>query len=151
MAHVRKQIRDAIAAALTGLATTGDRVYPGRTWPTDDANYPGLLIYAHGGPSQSIAMGDTDADVTLEREEDVTIEGICRTAGAEPDDTLDQIAAEVEAAMMTDTGLAALIDRRELTQTDLVTSATNERREGSVKLTYRVVYSTAAGDATTRI
>lgn len=149
--HVRKQIRDAIAAVLTGLVTTGARVYPGRTWPMDPTKYPALLVYAHGGPSQFIATGATDADIALERQEDIIVEGVCRTAGEEPDDTLDLIAAEVEAAMMADTELAALIDRRELTQTDLITSATAEKREGSVKLTYRVTYCTPAGDATTRI
>ena len=45
MAHVRTSIRTAIASRLTGLTTTGSRVYPSRIQPLADANLPCLRVY----------------------------------------------------------------------------------------------------------
>ncbi|MFO1081874.1 MAG: hypothetical protein U1E23_14745 [Reyranellaceae bacterium] len=151
MSHVRKQLRDAVAAAVADLPTTGSKVFPGRTWPIEDGQYPALLVYARGGPSRFDAMAGRDAEIPLERQEDITIEGVCRTRGEEPDETLDQIAAEVEAAMMTDDALAALVVRRELVQTDIATGANGEKRDGAVKLTYRLTCYTPAGDPGTLV
>ena len=55
--HVRQQIRDAAAVALTGLTTTGARVYASRVYPMQDANLPGLRIFTPSETSQSIEMG----------------------------------------------------------------------------------------------
>jgi hypothetical protein len=106
-------------------------------------------------------MAAVDADVILEREEQVVIEGIVRGRGGEAggeragtvslDDQLDAIAAEVEPVMMTDPGIAALVDRRELVETAIDVQVGGDARLGSVRLTYRVVYATTAGDPTAKV
>jgi hypothetical protein len=153
--HVRQQLRQAIAAALSGLPSTGANVFPGREWPADERAYPGLLIYARGGRSTFDSMAADDADVILEREEQVVIEGIVRAKGGEGavslDDQLDAIAAEVEPIVMTDPGIAALLDRRELVETVIDVQIGGDARLGSVRLTYRVMYSTAAGDPSVKL
>lgn len=146
--HLRKQLRQAIATALGGL---GAHVFPGRTWPLEDKDYPCLLIYAHGGASQFDSMASTDAAIPLERDERVTVEAAVKTRNAEPDDALDALAASIEPLMMTDTGIAALVDRRELVATDISTRSGPDGREGSIKLTYRMVFATAAGEPTTKV
>jgi hypothetical protein len=154
--HLRQQLRHAIATALQGLPTTGANVFPGREWPTDAADYPGLLIYARGGRSGFDAMAGSDATVTLERDETVLVEGIVRKGGDDRgavsiDDLLDAIAAEVEPVMMASTAIGALVDRRELVATEIDASPGGETRRGSIKLTYRVVYATPAGDPTAKV
>lgn len=146
--HLRKQLRHAIATALGGL---GAQVLPGRTWPIEDKHYPCILIYAHGGPSQFDSMAATNAAIPLERDERVTVEAVVKTRNAEPDDALDDLAALIEPPMMTDSGIAALVDRRELVATDISTRSGPDGREGSIKLTYRMVFATAAGDPTAKV
>ncbi len=45
MAHVRKQIRDAIVTAVTGLTTTGSNVFRSRIYPLESGKLPGLCVY----------------------------------------------------------------------------------------------------------
>ena len=45
MAHVRTQIRQRVTAILTGLPTTGPRVYPSRVHPMTAETMPGLCVY----------------------------------------------------------------------------------------------------------
>ncbi len=153
--HVRKQLRAAIATALGALPTTGARVFPGRTWPNEQKDYPALLIWARGGTSAFEAMGSNDASVILERDEKIVVEGIVRATGGESsvsvDDLLDAIALEVEPAMMTAAGVGALVDRRELIDTVLDAQVGGDARVGSIRLTYRIVYATPAGAPDTKI
>jgi len=39
--HVRQQIRERLATDLTGLTTTGRRVYQSRVYSLEDGNLPG--------------------------------------------------------------------------------------------------------------
>ena len=146
--HLRHQLRHAIAAA---LAATGAHVLPGRTWPTEDRHYPAILVYARGGSSAFDSMSSVDADIPLERDERVVVEGVVKTRNAEPDDALDALAALIEPLMMTDTGIAALVDRRELLATEIAARSGADGREGSIKLTYRMLFTTAAGVPSARI
>ena len=46
MAHVRKQIRDAVITALTGLSTTGSNVFRSRIYPLESNKIPGLCVFS---------------------------------------------------------------------------------------------------------
>ena len=46
MTHVRTQLRDAVASVVTGLASTGSRVYRSQTLPVTAKQLPALLVYA---------------------------------------------------------------------------------------------------------
>jgi len=95
--HARKQIRDLAVAALTNLATTQDRVYSGRARPLTPAQMPALMIYAIDEHSVLDAKGKP---ATLLRTLTLAIEG--KAGGSDSallDDTLDQIADEVEAVL----------------------------------------------------
>lgn len=151
MSHVRQQIRDAVVAALTGRAPWADRVFAGRTWPLDETEMPALLVWSLGGPSDVDAMGDDDTTMTLERDERVVVEGRVRSKNVEPEDLLDELAVIVEPLMMADSGLGALVDRRELINTERRSGVVGDAREGLIRLTYRVVYVTAAGDPTVKV
>ena len=60
--HARAAIVAAAVSALTGLSTTGSRVYPGRSAPASGASAPFLLVYGRAEQSSPPALGaDTDA------------------------------------------------------------------------------------------
>jgi len=149
--HLRAQLRSAIRAALAGLPTSGARVFAGRTWPVEDKDYPGILIWTRGGASRFDNQAERDQDRALERDERVVVEAIARTRGVDPDDLLDGMAAEIEPVMMTSTAIAALVEWRELIGTESTTRTQGDHREGSLRLTYRMVFRTLAGDATTKV
>ena len=54
MAHQRKTIRDNVITTLTGLATTGSRVYNTRILPNLESNLPCLNVYTISESSEEI-------------------------------------------------------------------------------------------------
>lgn len=148
--HIRKQLRDAVVTALAGLATTGAHVYAGRTWPIPETVAAALLVYAEGGTSQFDAMssGMGDPGLALLRLERLSILAVVRSRGAEPEDTLHQIAAEIEPALMSNAALGGLLLARELITTEITGRAEQEDRFGEMKLTYALTVRTTAGDPT---
>lgn len=91
--HVRRQLREAVATAVTGLATTGARVFQSRVYPVQSAEMPGLLVYTTGEE-----VTDQSVGMLIGRVVQVLIEGQAKAA-ADLDDVLDQISKEVEIAL----------------------------------------------------
>jgi hypothetical protein len=144
--HVRKQIRDAVVARLTGLATTVDQVFAGRTRPLADEHAPTLLVYAREEASRFQAMGGTGRP--LERRLRLAVHGKVSLAATDPEDTLDTIALEVERAMMSgDETFGGLVESVVLTATDIAAEGPDDggnRRRGDIRLTYDIEYATRA-------
>jgi hypothetical protein len=146
--HVRRQVRDAVAAALLNLPTTGVNVFKSRTTPTGDGKLPALLIYTRAERSAPDSMG-TPATMKIARELRVWVVGVCRRAVDEPDDVLDQICAEVEAALPVNAGVNALLEKLVLESTDFdVPTDSADKRAGRVGMTWRGIYRTAAATPT---
>lgn len=137
--HIRQKIRNEIVAAVTGLTTTGSRVYPSRVWPLDDDTIPGLLVYT----------GDEDVDseegrVARVQNRDLQIVVIGKaklTAGL--DDLLDDIAEEVETAVLS--ASYATIQSIDLLSTEIDIERGAEKPTGEVILTFSVHYLTRDG------
>lgn len=96
MSHVRTQIRAALLARLTGLATTGTSVYGQRTWPVG-SNPPFLKVYL--GDDNGELLNATD-DLIEQRTADLVIEVYAKDSG-DMEDILDQIALEVQQKIAT--------------------------------------------------
>lgn len=98
--HLHKQIRDKIKTALTGLTTTGDRVYANRLMPMAGANLPGLRIFMDNEDAQSLTIHEPQF---LERTLNLMVDCCGKPAtsvGSTPlDDLLDTISKEVETAL----------------------------------------------------
>lgn len=95
MAHVRKQIRDALATAVTGLATTGANVYTSRVYPISSASLPALLVYTQDESSKYLTVSQPRTIMrTLTAIIEIYVQG-----NTTYDDTIDSIAAEVETAL----------------------------------------------------
>ncbi len=139
MTHARQQIREAVATALTGLTTTGSKVYQSRMLPQGDAGLPCLLI--------TTASEEIDGTVQAHQLRDLTIvvRGYAR-AVANLDDTLDVICAEVETALQTAGTLGGKVPGGLMLQrieTDLDDAL--DKPAGVVEMQFKAGYFTSAG------
>jgi hypothetical protein len=139
--HVRKQIRDAVKAKLTGLATSADRVYTGRTRRLPTGHLPTLLVYTSFEESRRDANGNPPI---LARALTVYVEAKVSTADT-PDDLLDLMSAEVEAAMRVDVTLGGLVFNLQFVGTQQASEAQGESQIGGSRLEYRATYRTREG------
>lgn len=147
MAHVRKQIRDAVALLVTGLDTTKANVYVSRTYPVDLSaldEKSALLIYTLTEQSERHAMG-----VALVRLVSVAVQGLAQINDT-IDDTLDEIAAEVEAALG-GSDLNGLVDEFVLTASEFSIVGEGAEEAGSVRMTWTARYYTDETDAETAL
>lgn len=140
--HVRKQIRAAVAAALTGLPSTADRVYVGRKRKLGKDHPPSLLIYTTSETSQR------DAYPTHVRSLVLYVEALVVTSDP-PDDDLDAIAVEVEGAMAhamaSGSPLASLIYNLDYNEMQQGVEAPGDKYLGGVRLQYTVSYRVREG------
>lgn len=102
--HLRKQIRAAAAAALTGLATTGAHVFTSRARKLQQSDLPALRIYTG---DESIDMKEPAQPRLRERQITLIVEAVV-AANTAYDDTMDEIVKEVELAFDANNGLGGL-------------------------------------------
>lgn len=139
MAHVRQQIREAVATALTGLATTGSRISQARMAPRRAGDLPCLLVET---ADERIEQG---AQSRLMRELTVIVRGFAK-ANTSLDDTLDQIAGEVETALASAGSLGGLVPGGITpTQVSIDFDDTLEQPAGVIVMEYRATYFAALG------
>jgi hypothetical protein len=138
VSHVRQQLRERAATTLTGLTTTGTKVYQSRVYPLGAANLPGLLIYTKSEDSEAVTMSGAR---TLLRNLSLVIEGYVK-AVSNYDDTVDTIAKEVETAMGNDVTLNGLAKNSYLESTEIEYDGEGEKPVAVVSLTYTVEYMT---------
>ena len=94
MPHVLAQVRSAAVAVLTGLTTTGPRVYVQEPYPWTAAQVPGLIVTTSAQPTV------LSLDVPAELDWPVEIDVECVTRGLGDLVTqLDLIATEVQVAL----------------------------------------------------
>jgi len=145
MAHVRRQIREAAAALVTGLATTGARVFQSRVYPLNDADLPCLLVNTDGED----IIADTIGALLLERSLHLKIRAVAK-ATANLDDTLDQMLAEVEAVLSGSTlgGLAKTVTPQSIA---IQMDDSLEKPVGVAELDYLVSYFTSGSNPQTAL
>lgn len=132
MSHVRTQIRASIAALVTGLASTGPRVFQSRMRPQSDAILPCLLVTTADEEITQSQIGGL-----FERRLSLIIIGIAKQNNA-IDDALDQIAAEVETQMVID-------HRATLVGIETDFDDETDKPVGRIALRYQIIYYTRAG------
>lgn len=93
--HLHKQIRGALVTKLTGLATSGSRVFANRLQPLADALSPTLRIYL----DDEAAQAETVHTPYLQtRTLTAVVEAVAKAVSS-LDDTLDLMSKEVEIAL----------------------------------------------------
>jgi hypothetical protein len=147
MPHVRKSIRDAIAAALNNLTTTQTRVFVGRVYPLESADdLPGLLVYTGDEDLEIKSLG---VNRLIERQLEVTIEAVFQDL-ASLDDKGDTILAEVETALGPGLALGGL-KSLQLARIEHERSDDGEKPTERMRMIFRGSYYTAHGAPTTAL
>ncbi len=147
MAHVRKQIRDAVITAVTGLTTTGSNVFRSRIYPLEQTKLPGLCVFTR---SEVVEFDTLTISRSVSRVLDVIIEGYV-SATSNYDDTLDQIAVEVEEALAADVTLGGLAKDTQVTAFEADFSGDGEQPVAVGRFTVTVQYRTAENDVETAV
>ena len=136
--HVRRQIREQVGTILTGLTTTGSNVYQSRVYPLEDGNLPGLVIYTKSETSEPVVV---NANKLLFRDLTLVVEAYVK-ATSDFDDTIDQIAKEVEQAIAADPTLSSKAKDTFLSSTDIEFNAEGEKPVAYISLEFTVEYYT---------
>lgn len=137
--HIRQQLREAITTALTGLATTGARVHKSRMRQQSAADLPCLLV--------TVVSSKIDENVqgVQSRNFSVSVRGFVKSGDA-LDDTLDQIAFEVETALGAAGTLSGLCPSGLiLAGDDTELDDTMDKPVGVIALDYQAICYTQAG------
>ena len=140
MAHVRAQIRDAIA---TALATVGPTVSKSRGY--DVATVPALVVYTFEENATVLSMGSPR---TVRRDLSCGIEIVAEGKADTLDDTLDGYAALVEKALA-DNALGGLLKDIRLTRSEIVVNSDGDLPRGLIRMTYSVTYMVHEDDPET--
>lgn len=94
--HVRRQLREAVTTAVTGLTTTASRVHGYRVYALGGSvDLPALSVYVE---SEDASSATVHAPAVVERRVTVHVRGFARAASG-VEDTLDAIANDVETAL----------------------------------------------------
>ena len=138
--HVRKQLRDAVVTALTGLATTGANAFGARVYPLQDAELPALRIFAASEDALAVSI---HTPALVERTVQLVVEGVAK-ATSDLDDTLDLISQEVETAL----GLGVVLGSKTIALTyggcDIELSGEGEKVTGSISMRFEArLFNTA--------
>ena len=142
MAHVRKTIRDNVTTTLTGLTTTGSRVYQTRLFPLATAKLPGLCIYTR---SETTHYASVSLPRTQVRELEVLVEAYAKGT-ASIDNTLDAIAVEVEEALYADVTRGGNAKDTQVTSFEVDYDGEGDQSVGVARFTISVTYVTVEND-----
>ena len=145
MAHVRKQIRDAVVTALTGLSTTSSNVYRSRVFPLEKAKLPALAIFTK---SEAVEFDTLHIPRSINRALEIGVEAFV-TNMTNTDNTLDTIAVEVEEALAADVTLGGLAKDLQVTAFEADYSGDGETTLAIGRFTVVVQYRTLENDVET--
>lgn len=143
--HLRRQLREAIATAVTGLVTTGARVYQSRVYPLQDAELPALRVYTR---SEAATTETLTIPALMSRVVEVVIEAAAK-ANADLDDTLDQMAKEVETALGAGLTISGKFLPISYNGCDIEMSGDGEKPTGTISMRFsaRLLYRANTPDA----
>jgi len=144
MSHVRQQIRDAAVTALTGLTTTGTRVYDSRVYPMQDANLPGLRVFTN---NETVKISSMGISRLLERDLELVVEA-CVKENSSFDNTLDTILKEVEVALAAGLTGAKYVSLKSI---EIEMAGDGEKPVAVGRMTFDVPYITAVGTPDTAL
>jgi len=136
--HIRQAIRERIAELCTGLDTTGSNVFQSQYYALNVTSLPCVVVWTTDEASEPLNVARQ-----MQRTLDVVVQGEVKQS-ENADDVLDDIAAEVEAAINADPKLDGLANRIFLRETSIAQSTEGEDRVGTVRMVWQVEYMTTA-------
>jgi hypothetical protein len=140
-AHMRTQIRNAVASLLAGLSTTGSNVFKSRVQQYADNKLPALNIVTNNEDVTTLTVGER----TYEKNLTVAIFIKCK-ATDDVDEEIDQIMLEVEQAIAANPTLGGLVTDMTLTAADAETRLEVEKETGQGVMAYIANYYVEAAN-----
>ena len=137
MSHLRQLIRSNIVTAVTGLSTTGSRVYQTRIYPLEQSKLPGLCVYTRAETTEYATISPPRRQ---ERTLEVVIEAYA-SAVSNLDNTLDTIAVQVEEALAADLTRGGYAKDTRVISFETEFDGEGEKPVGVGRLTVEVIYS----------
>lgn len=140
--HLRRQIRDAMKTALTGLSTTGANCFASSVYPLQDGELPALRISMLDEAIQSeikLSGGVHRLERTLAVQVEAAVKAV---TGFE--DTADQVVKEVEIALAANRTLGGLCRDMLLRRVQVQLSGDGEKPLALTSMIFEVSYRTAA-------
>jgi hypothetical protein len=137
--HLRRQIREAVATLLTGLTTTGNRVFKSRVQTLQDNQLPALVILTN---EETVTQSSIHSNPLLDRQLSVQVIAKAK-ANTNLDDTLDQIIKEVEMAVFASNAantLGGLVKGLVLDSIDITFNGEAETKVGEAVMAFTAVY-----------
>lgn len=141
MSHVRTAIRDLIVARLTGETTAGTSVFKNRVKPVEQGDLPAISVSSGDERLERIAQG---SPAMLGRIMQVHCDIICNADSDGAADTLDIIAAEIEARLAPGSWATNIFDIAPVSINE-VYDGDGAKIVGQSRLTYEVEYHTGEG------
>ena len=150
LGRLRKNIRKAVVAMLKDKTAVGARVFPNASVPPWESELPVILVYQRSEPTTQLGQSPKE----LIRSLDLAIEIIAKgpeenvdlatpEAGVKSlEDTLDDIAEQVESELHADDTLQGTCDESELNNTEFEFESVGALPIGSARLTYTASYTT---------
>lgn len=135
--HARQSIREAVATAVTGLATTGSRVFQSRMRAQE--SLPCLLVTTNDESVDRVGVENE-----MERVIEIQITGLAQSASG-LDDTVDTIAEEVETAIGANPTFGGKVRGMQLSGIAVDFDDSLQQPVAAVTLRYRATYFTNAG------
>jgi len=134
MAHIRETIRETIVNTLSGLTTTGNKVYSNRVDPY--LSLPSLNVLTQ---MDTVRYDMCDMSTIQVRELRLVIEGRA-DAATTPDDGLDIITNEVQEAIEASSELASLVFDITLESTSFSFTSDGQQPIGLAEMQYSLLY-----------
>ena len=145
MTHIRTGIRDAAATAVTGLTTTGARVYKSRTLPLTAVELPALCVYARAESYDYGEAAFSGGRAYPVRAVELHVQGFVKdTDSSAIETTLDVIAKEVETAIYAAFPLGSSFGMTLGSQNTEV-NADGDESLGVIDMVFQVAYRTVEG------
>jgi hypothetical protein len=147
--HMRTQVRNAVAALLAGLTSTGSHVFKTQARILPESSLPALVVTLG---NESVSAASVHGPDLQEREIDIRVE-LVALANDGLDDLLDQILLEVESRFNQSgtsdllDGLLKINDLAEISEIEIDTSG--KKSVGRLVMTRRAVYYVLADNPTT--
>ena len=148
MAHYREQIRKAVITAVTGLTTTSTRVKSGPVYNLADNTDPTLAVWTR------LSVPDYERGQLQQAPlwmVEVTIEGYVKIHD-DLQDTLDDIASEVETAIYSNSALLALCNNYiAMGEQSIEIDLDGDKPLGKIEMIFNVYYHAAEGSPDVKV
>jgi len=132
VAHVRQQVREALAIQLTGLTTTGAKVFQSRVYPLESSDLPCLLIATEEEENEYLNINFPSS---VHRRINASVKAVVENI-ADLDDVVDTICSEIEVAVATDVTLGGAVRAIKLLNTSIEIETEGEKPVGIATMVF---------------